>query len=130
MRLIHQMDVIGMLRRFRGNNEYLALKKTCEANVVEWRWATGCMLPQLPHQETIYGWPPLEWVKEQPRIGSLEVGSLHGLNATGQIIAIRSDVPTKPDDEVLELFLIHEDDGFWRLAYSDNAAKRLDVVTW
>jgi hypothetical protein len=125
MKSIDRKELIPMLQRFRKRQEYAALKKSCEAKVTEWRWATSLMLPEQPHVDLLHGLKLPRWSKKQTRYGSL-----HGLDADGPILCIRGGERTKPDEEVYEQFLIHEDGGFWCIYFGNDAKKSLLAVKW
>jgi hypothetical protein len=118
-------ELIAMLQRFRTRKQYAALKRSCEAAVTEWRWATSLMLPELPHDDIVRGLKPPRWVKKPPRSGSL-----HGLDGDGRIRCIRSGDRTRPDTEVYEQFLIHEDNGFWCVYFDNSPRKALLALKW
>jgi hypothetical protein len=126
MKNVRPKELLAMVRRFRDPKEYRALKKSCQAAVTEWRWATSLMLPEVPHDEIVSGLKPSKWAKKQPR----RYGRLHGLDNAGRIRCIRSDEGTKPDAEVTEQFLIHEDGGFWCINFGAAAKKTLLAVKW
>src|SRR5687768_7765676 len=46
-------QLIAQLRRFCDRKEYAALKKSAQAAVVDWRWATDVMIPTVPHEDVI-----------------------------------------------------------------------------
>jgi hypothetical protein len=123
MQNIGHKELIAMLQRFQSRKEYAALKKSCESAVTEWRWATGQMLPELPHDDIVRGLKPAKWAKKQPR-----GGFLHGLGKNGHVQCMRSDERTKPD--VYEQFLIHEDNGFWCVYFDNQAKKSVLAVKW
>jgi hypothetical protein len=125
MKTVGHKGLIAMLQRFQSRKEYTALKRSCEAAVTEWRWATSLMLPELPHDDVVCGFKPPKWAKKPPRHGSL-----HGLDDGGVIRCIRSDERTKPDKEVYEQFLIHEGGGFWCIYFGADAKKSLLAVKW
>src|SRR5260370_5526362 len=107
MKSVGRKELIALLQRFKSGKEYAAVKKSCEAAVTEWRWATSSMLPEVPYADIVTGFKRPKWVKKQPRYGLL-----HGLDSGGRIQCSRGDDRTKPDKEVYEQFLIHEDNGF------------------
>jgi hypothetical protein len=118
-------ELIAMLRRFQTRKQYAGLKKSCEAAVTEWRWATGLMLPELPHDDVVRGLKPPRWVRKQPRHGAL-----HGLDAEGRVRCIRSDDRTRADQDVYEQFLLHENDGFWCAYFDASPRKVLLALKW
>src|SRR5258707_2389951 len=125
MKSVGHKELIALLQRFLSRKEYAALKKSCEKAVIEWRWATSLMLPELPHDDIVRGFKRPKWAKKQPRYSSL-----HGLDSGGRIRCIRGDDLTKPDKEVYEQFLIHEDNGFWCIYFNNNPKKALLGVKW
>jgi hypothetical protein len=125
MKTIGHKELLAMLQRFQSRKEYTALKKSYEAAVTEWRWATSQMLPELPYEDIVSGFKPLRWSKKQTRYGSL-----HGLDADGRIQCIRGDDRTKPDDTVFEQFLIHEANGFWCIYFDNEPKKAVLAVKW
>jgi hypothetical protein len=120
MKATSPRQLVEMMSRFRSRRAYLALKKSCRDAVVEWRWATSLMLPELPYAKEVSGISPPRWSKKQQRYGSL-----HGLDAAGRIVAIRGDDLTKPDETVHEQFLIHDGGGFWCVYFDAAPTKRL-----
>jgi hypothetical protein len=125
MTRVGRKELITALRRFQGRKAYAALKRACGTAVKEWRWATSLMLPELPHDDIVRGFKPPRWAKKRPRRGSL-----HGLDAEGRVRYIRSDDRTRPDEEVYEQLLIHEDNGFWCVYFDDQAGKTVLQVKW
>src|SRR5262245_19731609 len=103
-------NVMAMLVRYSRRAEYNFLKETSCAAIVEWRWATGVMMPRLPAWEPVLVWRQPKWTNKQP-----PHGSLCGLDPTGKILAIRSDRLSSSEEEVHEHFLIHESSGYWWL---------------
>jgi hypothetical protein len=120
MKNVSLRQLVEMMNRFRARSEYRALRKSCKATVVEWRWATSLMLPELPHAKALFGFSPPRWSKKRTRYGSL-----HGLDAAGRIRAVRSEDLAKPDEEVYEQFLFHDEGGFWCIYFGADKAKRL-----
>jgi hypothetical protein len=125
MKSVGHKELIAMLQRCQSAKEYAALKKTCQSAVTEWRWATGPMLPELPHDELVRGIKPPKWSKKQTR-----GGFLHGLDKDGRVQCIRSDERTKSDESVYEQFLIHEDNGFWCIYFNNERKKSVLGVKW
>ena len=125
MKSVGHKELITMLARFQSAKEYVALKKSCVSAVTEWRWATGPMLPELPHDHLVRGIKPPKWSKKQTRNGFL-----HGLDKDGRVQCIRSDDRTKPDENVYEQFLIHEDNGFWCIYFNNERKKSVLGVKW
>jgi hypothetical protein len=125
MQSVGPKELLAMVRRFQGWKQYAALKKSCAKAVTEWRWATSLMLPELPHDDVVRGMKPPRWVKKETRYGSL-----HGLDGEGRIHCMRSGDRTRPDREVCEQFLIHEDNGFWCVYFGASPRKELLGVTW
>ncbi len=125
MKRVGPKELIAMLQRFPTRKQYAALKKSCEAAVTEWRWATSLMLPELPYDDVVRGMKPPRWVKSRPRHGSL-----HGLDCDGHVRCIRSDDRTRPDRDVYEQFLIHVDNGFWCIYFEASPKKALLAVKW
>ncbi len=125
MRRVGPKELLAVLRRFRNREQYAALKKSCEAAVTGWRWATSLMLPELPHDDVVRGMKPPRWAKKPP-----PHGSLHGLDGDGRVRCIRSDGATRPGRAVYEQFLIHEDDGFWCVYFDASPEKALLALKW
>jgi hypothetical protein len=125
MKSVGPKELIAMLQRFQTRKQYAALKKSCEASVTEWRWATSLMLPELPYDDVVRGMKPPRWVKKQPRHGSL-----HGVSGDGRIRCIRGGDRARPDRDVYEQFLIHEDNGFWCIYFDASPNKALLAVKW
>jgi hypothetical protein len=125
MKSVGRKELVAMLQRFKSRKEYAALKKSCEIAVTEWRWATSQMLPELPHDDIVRGFKRPKWAKKQPRYGSL-----HGLDTSGRIQCMRGDDRTKPDVDVYEQFLIHEDNGFWCIYFDNTPKKAVLGVKW
>jgi hypothetical protein len=117
-------ELFAELKRLWSGKAYAALKKACAGTITQWRWATFAMLPEVPHEELVRGMKPPQWAKKQPRYGSL-----HGLDKAGHVQCIRSDVLEKPDAEVREQFLIHDDGGFWCVAYAADAKKAIQQLS-
>jgi len=125
MKSVGPKELIAMLQRFQTRKQYAALKKSCEGAVTEWRWATSLMLPELPHDDVVRGMKPPRWVKKQPRHGSL-----HGVDGDGRIRCIRNGDRTRPDRDVYEQFLIHDDNGFWCIYFDASPKKALLALKW
>jgi hypothetical protein len=125
MKSIGPKEVLAVLQRYQHRSQYAALKKSCEAAAVEWRWATSLMLPELPHDDIVRGFKPPRWANKQTRHGSL-----HGLDAAGRIRCIRSGERTRPAAQFYEQFLIHEDGGFWCIYFSNDRRKSPLKVKW
>lgn len=125
MKSIGHKQLIEMLARFRNRDEYLSLKSASQAEICEWRRASGPMMPHSPHEKIVYGCPPSAWVTKKSRNDFL-----HGLDRNGRILAIRFAELRVPDDEVIEQFLIHEDAGFWRIFFEDEPKKPPVIVEW
>jgi len=125
MKSVGRKELIALLQRFQSRNEYAALKKSCESAVTEWRWATSLMLPELPHDDIVRGFKRPKWAKKQPRYGSL-----HGQDSGERIQCIRGDDRTKPDKDVYEQFLIHEDNGFCCIYFDNSPKKAVLAVKW
>jgi hypothetical protein len=125
MKSVGPRELLAVLRRYQRRDEYAALKRSCEAAVVEWRWATSLMLPELPHDDLVRGFKPPRWTKKQTRHGSL-----HGLDAGGRIRCMRSGERTRPAAQVYEQFLIHEDGGFWCIYFDNDRTKAPLAVKW
>lgn len=105
-------QLIDTLTRFQQRKNYDALKKASEKAVVEWRSATGPMVPKLPHDKTIYGrqFGAEKWAKKPPRNGFE-----HGLDAAGHIRIIRSELVIEGVTYRSEQYMMPEDGGFWRI---------------
>jgi hypothetical protein len=125
MRGVGLKELVASFRRFQTRKQYAVRKKSCAEAVTEWRWATGLMLPELPHDDVVHGLKPPRWVRKPPRHGAL-----HGLDAEGRVRCIRSADRSRADQDVYEQFLLHEDDGFWCVYFDASPRKVLLALKW
>jgi hypothetical protein len=121
---------MGDLRqRFsRARRDYAKLKRTCEAQVVEWRWATWTTLEDGPYYFERHRWGRGRWLKGEPatRAGRYQ----YGFDAAGRVVVEREVLKVgKWPESWKEEFLAYGSDTVDTTLYDHDTEKSPINVT-